>query len=587
MKSRQATRASSGFGVISLFWLFFSLTQPGALGGNIGHKSTPPRDFQFDFDRWPYPLHAEVNALLQELARKYPKISRTTIIGETREGRDITVMEITNEETGPGTSKPALWLDANIHASEITGRLYLSYFIERLLFEYGKNPDVTRLVNSRTFYVLPAFDADGGERELTRHPAWPGHKKGEHLGQDLDGDGYITQIRVKDKTREGGYRFYLESPDVLPPHAETQFMNRRQRDELTGEREATDFNRNWSAEWLPEEPGAGPYPFSQPELRAVADFITTSHKNIFFVYSIHSGGGESEGRSYLVRPLMDHPYEEMQHEDNDFYVRAGAIWSYLSAGNIIENNYYSFLFNTSEEDEKGIQKGYGPTMAGFMSDFIYSHAGLHCVLPEISGSGVDYDKDGYVTIPELERWGREEMKNKYFSPWVPTDHPILGQVEVGGSRGLPPAVGDRAKFDSESQYDWLLYVADLSPLLRVEDLTSTPMSDGKYRIEATFRNEGCLSTYVTRKAIQIRRDYPAVGEIKVTGARVLEGNPVQSLGHILGKWAYIRYWIEGQDRSSKTVGWTIQPTGSGPVQVTVEVRAPKAGSDKKTIVINP
>lgn len=572
--------------VLSLFLLVFSLIDPWAIEADMGHRSAPPLDFGFDFNRWPYPLHAEVNSRLQELARKYPQIARTMVIGNTGEGRNMMVMEITNERTGPGTSKPAVWLDANIHAGEITGRLYLSYFIERLLAEYGKNPDVTRLVDSRAFYILPVFDADGGERELTRHPAWPGHDPVQHRGRDLDGDGYITQMRVKDTAREGGFRFYQEGPDALPLSADTPFMNRRQRDELTGEREAADFNRNWSAEWLPEEPGAGPYPFSRPELRAVADLLMTTHRNVFFVYSIHSGGGESEGRSYLVRPLMDHPYEEMHHEDNDFYVRAGAIWSYLSAGNIIENNYYSFLFNTSEEDEKGNQKGYGPTMAGFMSDFVYSHAGLHCVLPEISGSGVDYDKDGYVTIPELERWAREDMKNKYFSPWVSYDHPILGKVEIGGSRGIPPAVGDRAKFDCESQYDWLLYVADLSPLLRIKDLTATPTPDGKFKIAAIVRNEGCLSTYVTRNAIQIRRDYPALSEIKVTGAGVLEGNSVQSLGHILGKWAYILYWIEGQDRSTKTAVWTIRPTGPGPILVTVEARAPKAGTDKKTIVIN-
>ena len=561
------------------------LLEPLALESTIGHRSKPPKGFTFDFNQWPYPIHAKVNARLQELARKYPKIARAEIIGKTREGRDMMVMEITSKDTGIGTSKPAVWLDANIHAGEVTGRLYMMYFIERLLFEYGKNQDATRLLDTRTFYVLPVFDADGGERILTRHPAWPGYNPKEQMGKDLDGDGYITQMRVKDDSREDGYQYYLEGPEVLPRFASTDFMNRRGRNELTGEREGEDFNRNWSGEWLPEEPGAGPYPFSLPELRAVADFITTTHKNIFFVYSIHSGGGQHEGRSYLVRPLMDHPYELMHHEDNDFYVRAGAIWSYLSAGNIIENNYYSFLFNTSQEDEQGNQKGYGPTMAGFMNDFIYSHVGLHCVLPEISGSGVDYDKDGYVTMKELYRWTREDMKNKYFSPWKPYDHPILDKVEIGGSRGIPPAVGDRAKFDCESQYDWLLYVANLSPLLRIKDVKATATADGKYKIIATVRNEGCLSTYVTRNAIKIRRDYPALAKIKVKGAKVTDGNSTKSLGHILGTWAYIMHWIEGGDRSTKKVEWTIEPTGSGPIEITIEASAPKAGQDKKTITI--
>jgi len=424
-------------------------------------------------------------------------LAKTIIIGQTREGRDMMVMQITNLDTGPGKSKPAVWLDANIHAGEITGRLYMTYFIERLLFEYGKNPESTALVDSRTFYVLPVFDADGGERIVTRHPAWPGHNPEEHAGKDLNGDGYITQIRVKDPEGRDGYRYYLESPEVIQGRGATDFMNRRRRDRMTGEREGADFNRNWAGEWLSSEPGAGPYPFSLPELRAVADFLTTSHRNIFFVYSIHSGGGNHEGRSYLVRPIMDQPYDKMNHEDNDFYIRAGAIYTYLSQGNIIENNYYSFMFNTSEEDEDGNQKGYGPTMAGFMNDYIYLNAGLHVILPEISGPGIDYDNDGYFTWAEQDRWHKEKMGNKWFTPWESFDHPILGKVEIGGSQGVPPAVGERAKFDSESQYDWLLYVANLSPLLKIRDVTSEKLSGGKYRITATVRNDGCLSTYVT------------------------------------------------------------------------------------------
>jgi hypothetical protein len=82
------------------------------------------------------------------------------------------------------------------------------------------------------------------------------------------------------------------------------------------------------------------------------------------------------------------------------------------------------------------------------------------------------------------------------------------------------------------------------------------------------------------------RDYPAIGEIKVTGGRVVDGNAVRSLGHLPGKWAYIRTRIEGQDRSTTKVTWTVRPSGSGPIQVTVEARTPKAGSDRKTIVID-
>jgi len=565
--------------------LFSCLVYAGNSGSKIGHPSKPVKGFKFDYDRWPYPVHAKVNARLKTLARKYPKLAETIVIGKTRENRDMMVIAITNKNTGPMKSKPAVWLDANIHAGEITGRLYMTYFIERLLFEYGKNPDVTQLVDTRTFYVLPVFDADGGERILTRHPAWPGYKAEEHAGRDLDGDGYITQMRVKDPEARDSYRYFLEGPGEVRGRGQTKFMNRRRRDPVTWEREGEDFNRNWAGEWLPEEPGAGPYPFSLPELRAVADFLTTTHKNIFFVYSIHSGGGGHEGRSYLVRPIMDQPYDHMHHEDNDFYVRAGAIYTYLSQGNIIENNYYSFLFNTGQEDEDGNQKGYGPTMAGFMSDYIYLNAGLHCVLPEISGPGIDYDEDGYFTWAEIERWNNEEMGNRWFSPWKKYNHSILGEVEIGGSQGVPPAVGDRAKFDCESQYDWLLYVANLSPLLRIKNVEAKQISDGKYKVVATVRNEGCLSTYVTRNAIKIQRDYPVLAKIDVKGGQITDNQPVKNLGHILGRWAYIPHWIAGQDRSNKTVEWIIEPTGSGSIEVTVEATSHKGGRNQKKITI--
>jgi len=570
-------RGVKGLVLLALMALLF---QPGNLEAQIGHRTETPEGFEFNYNRWPWPLHAEINERLEDLARKNPKIARTIDIGKTHEGRILKVIEITNEETGPGTSKPGLWMDGNVHSCN-TGRFYTMYTIERMLFEYGKNPDTTRLIDTRSFYFLPVFDADLGERLLTGHPAWPGFNPDWVSGEDLNGDGYITQMRVKDESREGGYRYYREGPDVVSGQSRPGFG--RARNPITGERERGDGNRNWAGEWLPEERGAGPYPFSEPRIRAVADFLTVSHKNIYVIQSIHSGGAEGEGRSYLVRPIMDQPYDSMNPEDNDFYSRAGAIWSYLSEGNMIQNNYMDYLFNASQEDEEGNQKGYGPTMAGFMNDWLYLGLGIHSFLPEVSGATEDYDGDGYLTAAEMERWN-EEVGKQWFSPWTPYDHPVLGEVEIGGSWGVPRVYGPRGKYDSEILYDWHLYMADISPLLRIEDVKAEPIAGGKYRVVATVRNTGDLSTYVTRQAIKIRRDYPAVAQIQVTGGEV-DGDEMKKLGHVLGKWAYIRYWVEGEDRSTATVQWTVEPTGSGPLEVTVEAWAPKAGRDEKTVAI--
>ena len=137
----------------------------------------------------------------------------------------------------------------------------------------------------------------------------------------------------------------------------------------------------------------------------------------------------------------------------------------------------------------------------------------------------------------------------------------------------------------EWQYDLLLHIADLSPLLRIKNLTSQPISGSKYRVVATLQNHGFLATYVTRQAIKIKRDYPVLARIRVTGGQVVDDEPTKNVGHIFGKLTYIRRWSHGEEVPTKTVEWTIKATGSGPLKVTVEAWAHKAGRDQRTIKI--
>ena len=154
---------------------------------------------------------------------------------------------------------------------------------------------------------------------------------------------------------------------------------------------------------------------------------------------------------------------------------------------------------------------------------------------------------------ELLRWDDEEKGGTYFVPWKPYNHPELGKVEIGGSRWIPPAIDGTCKMHSEWQYDLLLNIADLSPLLRIKDLTSQPISGGKYRVVVTLQNQGFLATYGTRNPIKIRRDYPVLARFKVTGGQVVEGEPTKNVGHIFGKLTYIRRWSHGEEVPTKTV----------------------------------
>jgi len=71
------------------------------------------------YDR--YYRYAEFTSVLQQLVQAYPRLLALESIGKSHEGRDIWVMTVTNQDTGTALDKPAYWVDANIHASELAG----------------------------------------------------------------------------------------------------------------------------------------------------------------------------------------------------------------------------------------------------------------------------------------------------------------------------------------------------------------------------------------------------------------------------------------------------------------------------------
>ncbi len=60
-------------------------------------------------------------AWLRSLATAHPGILAIESYGTSHRGRDLLVATITDASSGPHDTKPAHWIDANIHATEVTG----------------------------------------------------------------------------------------------------------------------------------------------------------------------------------------------------------------------------------------------------------------------------------------------------------------------------------------------------------------------------------------------------------------------------------------------------------------------------------
>lgn len=108
---------------------------------------------EFDFSH--YYTYDELAQFLHTLAEIYPDLIHLESMGQSYEGREIWLAILTQHQSGLASEKPGYWIDGNIHAGEVTGSAVALYTIRYLLTHYSQEPQITRLLDRYTIYVLP------------------------------------------------------------------------------------------------------------------------------------------------------------------------------------------------------------------------------------------------------------------------------------------------------------------------------------------------------------------------------------------------------------------------------------------------
>ena len=90
--------------------------------------------FSYVYDH--YYKYQEITDILNEYAQKHSDIARLGSIGVTEQGRNIWLMEVTDLSTGDFSEKPALYIEGNIHAGEVTGAMTVMYLLD-VIFSGG------------------------------------------------------------------------------------------------------------------------------------------------------------------------------------------------------------------------------------------------------------------------------------------------------------------------------------------------------------------------------------------------------------------------------------------------------------------
>lgn len=545
-----------------------------------------------------YYLYDELVETLHAFAEEYPQLARLSSIGKSYEGRDLWLMTITNSAAGAADEKPAYWLDGNIHATEVTGSMAALHVIDRLLTGYGTDEQVTHLLDRFAFYILPRFNPDGAERALTRpqylrssvRPYPYADERDGLYPEDIDGDGRILQMRIQDPN--GPWKISDKDPRLMVRRRPDEFGGTYYRIYTEGLIRnfdgvnvkiappfmGLDINRNFPFEWEPEaqQKGAGPYPTSEPEVRAVVQFIT-EHPNIFGAVTYHTYSGA------ILRPYGTVSDDVFDVHDLRVFKLIGQRGTELT-GYPCVSVYHGFRYHPKQ------------TIKGVFDDWAYDQLGIFAYTVEL------WDMIGEAGIKEREfiewfkdhpeeddlkllRWNDEHLNGEGFVNWRPFDHPQLGKVEIGGWYTMYTFRNPPHTFLEETcrkNTEFILAHAATGPRLALREFWARHLGEDLFYVRAVLVNEGFLPTYGSNKA----KERQAVRPIEVTltlpdGAELELGERQQEVGQLEGRSNKMN--VDFPTDNVRMVEWLVRAPKGG--RVGISAIAPRAGTVRGEVAL--
>lgn len=554
---------------------------------------------EYGFDR--FLRHDELNGWLDDVAADHPELVATESYGTSHEGRDLRLVTITDASTGTHDTKPAMWIDASIHAVELTATVAACHLIHRLVTGFDTDDTVTRALRTRTFYIVPRVNPDGAEWVLADSPRfrrsstrpWPwtdGHEwPGLHV-EDVDGDGRILQMRIADDA--GAWTAHPDDDRLMIPVPAEGIGDETPRFRLLDEGrivdhdgftvptprsvEGLDLNRNYPAGWSTKVTGAGDHPLSEPEIDAMVRAMV-ARPNICGFNAYHTSGG------VLLRPSSTRADAKLAPADVWVWKQLGERGTDLT-GYPSHSVYEDFTWDQTE------------TMSGASDDWAYEHLGVfswttefwdivHAATGEKQSTHFWYTGPTDVQALAVLRWCDEHQPGGHVD-WAPFDHPQLGEVEIGGWNSLitwSNPTGRRLRNEVEPHADFAIHQALCSPQLDVTHVETTRIGGATWRVVVGVSNVGWLPTDVSAHARSVDLVEAVSVELASDDIEIIDGSARRQLGQLDGRAALrFRGGNDGTpDRALVT--WTIR--GGVGTEVVVDARHPRAGQVSRTIAL--
>jgi len=468
----------------------------------------------------------------------------------------------------------------------------------RLAETLAKNLQTNPQLQQCTFYIIPRPSPDAAESFFAR----PYHERAtntrptdddrdgrldEDAYEDLNNDGFITMLRVHDST--GTHMVHPDDKRVLievDPAKNEQGQFRLYTEGIDNDKDGkfnedgpggVDFNRNFTFKYPYFKPGAGPNQISEPESRAVADFIyDQKHIALVFSFSVHDN--------------LSTPWKADSRTDKK-RIKQGLLSQ--------DAPYFDFISEQYREIHKLENPADSPEPDGSFVHWAYFHYGRFSFAARpwwVTKPEKPKDNEDKKPAPDKEPQDREEQKEQEkpkekrgrtevnqlkwlkahdidgFVPWTAVKHPDFPgkKVEVGGFKPFvllnPPA--DQLDPLAEKQFVFIKKLVGYLPQVNIAEVTAEPLGGQVYRLTARIVNQGYFPT-IAAMGDTSRVPFPLQIELELPkDAKLIKGHARVLLKPLAGKGGSVEH------------SWLLRTKATS---LRMQIMGPSIGADSKTV----
>lgn len=561
-----------------------------------------------------YHKPSEISDLINDYAKNQASLVTVHTLARDYQGNDYQIIEIGNEIRTADRNNPAVLVVANMEGTNPLASEAALFLIRELLTQQ-------KHLDSITWYVLAAGNPDGARRYFQRPLSVDGRNSrpwnddmdeqtDEDGPDDLNGDGLITQMRVKDpegtlivddkeprlmkqadplKGEKGVFKLYTEGVDNDGDGAYNE-------DGQGG----TNLGITFPFLYGYNQPGTGAWSGSEPPVYALMQFMN-KHPEIAMTmtfgttnYCLVPPKGGRKSAINLSAIKLPQRYVRMLNADPDKTYSLTEVKEMMKAivppGTTVDDAMVSGMLdmgaviNPPEADGKMYN-----ALAGKFKNYLKS-TGLTAkrLDPQREKDGTfelwSYYQLGLPSF-SMDFWSlpkpKDSLKNAFlayndsilggkgFVAWKEFNHPKLGMVEIGGIAPYSDLLPLPDQVDSLLivQVPWIFELAKQIPELAIEEVKIESQDSGVFRISAWVRNTRQFSFPL---AIGQRTKVPPPAIVTLTG---------KGISFISGRERMPLENINGFEQ--RKISWIVQ--ADKPVDLIIKVDPVNAFGSEKTI----